>query len=277
MFSDESRNVSATLTHFKLGTPAGDWARECANEALKKMPINYGTWAAFKKTFAARFIPAELALEASTIMHSLCQGNHPFNEWYQEWSTHASRARVDESTCMYAFHVNLNQGLHTKLLGLLPQPATLTELVEKAREFDHVYHLYNTPAFHAQGQCPARARSTTTGEESPLQINLYQGEWDECPTNPWGPLLKQERERRFKEKLCLYCGKPNHMARECRLRKNTIGKNQNNQSSANRQGTPGTRVRSSATIEETPEEPSKAPVSVAQVITWRNDLTDVIE
>jgi hypothetical protein len=149
--------------------------------------------------------------------------------------------------------------------------------VEKAREFDRVYHLYNTPTFRAQGQRPACARSTTTGEESPLQINLYQGERDERPTNPRGPLSKQECERHFKEKLCLYCGKPNHMARECHLRKNTIGKNQNNRSLANRQGTPGTRIRSSATIEETPEEPSETPVSVAQVITWRNDLTDIIE
>jgi Retrotransposon gag protein len=128
MFSDESRKVSAALTHFKLGTPAGDWARECTNEALKKTPINYGTWATFKKTFAAHFIPAELALEASTIMHSLRQRNRPFNEWYQEWSTHASRAGVDESTRMYAFRVNLNQGLHTKLLGLSPQPATLNRI-----------------------------------------------------------------------------------------------------------------------------------------------------
>jgi hypothetical protein len=180
--------------------------------------------------------------------------------------------RVDKSTRMYAFRVNLNQGLHTKLLGLSPQPATLTELVEKAREFDRVYHLYNTPTFRAQGQRPMCARSTTTGEESPLQINLYQGEQDERPTNRWGPLSKQERKWRFKEKLCLYCGKPNHMAQECHLRKNTIGKNQNNRSSANRQGTPGTRVRSLATIEETPEEPSKAPVSVAQVITWDDNL-----
>jgi hypothetical protein len=95
----------------------------------------------------AHFIPAESVLEASTIMHSLCQGNCPFNEWYQEWSTHASCARVDKSTRMYAFRVNLNQGLHTKLLGLSPQPATLKELVEKAREFDpHIPHPGTVPS-----------------------------------------------------------------------------------------------------------------------------------
>jgi hypothetical protein len=87
----------------------------------------------------AHFIPAESALEASTIMHSLRQGNCPFNEWYQEWSTHASHAGVDKSMCMYAFHVNLNQGLHTKLLGLSPQPATLKELVVVLGKFGLVW------------------------------------------------------------------------------------------------------------------------------------------
>jgi len=177
---------------------------------------------------------------------------------------------------MYAFHVNLNQGLHTKLLGLSPQPTTLKDLVEKAREFDRVYHLYNTPAFRNPGQRPARARSTTTGEETPLQINLYQGEADERPRTPRPPLSKQERERRFKDKLCLYCGKPNHIAHECHLRKNTIGRNQPNRNLANRPNN-RTQVRSSATIEEAPEELSEAPVSVSQVVTWRNDLADVIE
>ena len=177
---------------------------------------------------------------------------------------------------MYAFRVNLNQGLHTKLLGLSPQPTTLKDLVEKAREFDRVYHLYNTAAFRGQGQRPVRARSTTTGEEAPLQINLYQGERDERPTTPRPPISKQERERRFKEKLCLYCGKPNHIAKECRLRKNTSGRSPPNRNSANRQNNPRTQVRS-ATIEETPEELSEAPVSVSQVVTWRNDLADVIE
>jgi hypothetical protein len=27
-FTDESRRVSAALTHFKTGTPAGDWAQD---------------------------------------------------------------------------------------------------------------------------------------------------------------------------------------------------------------------------------------------------------
>jgi Retrotransposon gag protein len=116
MFSDESRKVSAALTHFKLGTPARDWAQECTNEALKKMPIIYGSWNDFKKAFMAHFIPAELVLEASTIMHSLRQGNCPFNEWYQEWSSHAPRTTHQATrTVAPASHLKRTGGESTQI------------------------------------------------------------------------------------------------------------------------------------------------------------------
>jgi hypothetical protein len=34
LFSDESRRVAAALSHFKVGTPAGEWARDKQNAAL---------------------------------------------------------------------------------------------------------------------------------------------------------------------------------------------------------------------------------------------------
>jgi len=78
------------------------------------------------------FIPAESVLELNSIMHSLHQGNCPFNEWYQEWSTRVNQANIDENTKMYAFRKLLNRTLHDKLLGISPLPDTLKSLVEKA-------------------------------------------------------------------------------------------------------------------------------------------------
>ena len=34
LFTDESRRVAAALSHFKVGTPAGEWARDKQNAAL---------------------------------------------------------------------------------------------------------------------------------------------------------------------------------------------------------------------------------------------------
>ena len=45
-------------------------------------------------------------------------------------------------------------------------------------------------------------------------------------------LSKQEKERRYKDKLCLYCGKPEHFAKDCR------SKRQANQAEAKPKATP---------------------------------------
>jgi hypothetical protein len=279
IFPDQGRKVAAALTHFKLGTPAGDWARDRARDALDQNPIEYGTWADFKTAFAAHFIPAESALEASALMHSLRQGSRPFNEWYQEWSSHASRANVDANTKMYAFRRMLNQSLHQKILGISPAPTTMATLVEKAREFDRLYHLYQTPAFRQGGgpNRPARARGVTTEDNDSVAINLYQGTPGERSggTTPRGPLSKEERKRRFDNKLCLYCGKPGHMMRECRARAQnqnqgrTPGNNQRNSTNSNQKP----RVRSTTAHEEDASS-DETPIPMSTLYTWRDEFAN---
>src|SRR3984893_11458629 len=202
-FMDESRRVSATLTHFKAGTSAGKWAQDRTTTALTANPRSFGTWAAFKAAFKAHFIPADSQLEAGALMHSLKQGQKPFNEWYQTWYTHASQAGVDKATKMFAFHRNLNQALHNKLLTISPQPNTLTALVEKARQFDQLYQLYNSPTF-TQQQPGARIRTANTAKGA---VSVNFSSTTPPSTLQRGPLSKEERDRRFREKLCLYCGR----------------------------------------------------------------------
>jgi hypothetical protein len=245
-FTTESRRVSAALTHFKSGTPAGDWARDRTTAALAANPRDFGTWATFKAAFNAHFVPAESALEAGAEMHNYYQGSKPFNEWYQKWYTHASRAGVDEQTKMFAFRRNLNQALHNKLLTLSPQPATLAGLVEKAREFDRLWQLYTSNAFTQRRQ-GARVRATNTEEESP-RIGYSGTSQSSQSQTPRGPLSKEERKRRFDNKLCLYCGRAGHIARDCR-QKSTA-------SQGKKPGIPPPKVRAVAPDTKEEDEPS---------------------
>ena len=81
--------MAAALTHFKLGTPAGDWASDHLSMALAATPINYGTWAAFKMAFEAQFIPPQMQIEAIQKIYNTPMGSREFNEWFQEWSMQA--------------------------------------------------------------------------------------------------------------------------------------------------------------------------------------------
>jgi len=210
-YADKQKKISSALTYFKTGTSAGEWAQDRQKTALAAMPIDFGTWADFKATFKKHFIPEYSKLEATNAMYTSRMGSRPFNEWYQEWSTYASQSGANEETKMFAFRKALPQALHQKIIGVSPQPTTLDGLAKKAREFDHIWRLYSNPSFtnaHPQGP---RNRALTAEEEA-TQVNATS---TSIRPQLGGTLSKEEKDRHFKEKLCFYCGKPNHVVSKC--------------------------------------------------------------
>jgi hypothetical protein len=103
LFSDESRRVAAALLHFKVGTPAGEWARDKQNTALTSTYITYGTWQTFLDDFKKHFVPVQTEQQAMNAIWTIHMKNRPFHEWYQEWSTYAARSGANDATKMYAF------------------------------------------------------------------------------------------------------------------------------------------------------------------------------
>ena len=144
-FANRATRVSAALTHFHLGTHAGEWASDWVAHALSWTLVNYRTWAMFKNDFDKQFILLQTQVEAISKMYSTPQGSWEFSKWYQEWSQHTRRAGVDEATQMYAFRKALNSALKGKVLLVLPQPTTLAALVEKAREFNCNWCMFASP------------------------------------------------------------------------------------------------------------------------------------
>jgi hypothetical protein len=171
VYVNEGQKVTATLTHFKMGTSAGDWASDCLATALGATPITYSTWADFKTKFREQFIPPQTQIESIQKIHNLPMGNREFNEWYQDWSMHARRANVDEQTWMYAFRRNLNQSLHQKIVQMSPQPDTMTTLVKATRDLDKNWHMFAGPPRSG----PRRPGIRALDNKPNLEINTFQG------------------------------------------------------------------------------------------------------
>jgi hypothetical protein len=84
VYVNEGQKVAAALTHFKMGTSAGDWASDHLATALGATPVAYSTWANFKTKFREQFIPPQMQVESIQKIHNLPMGNREFNEWYQD-------------------------------------------------------------------------------------------------------------------------------------------------------------------------------------------------
>src|SRR5882762_8920736 len=212
-FATENKKVSSALTHFRIGTAASEWAQDRQKAALSQTPPDFGLWADFKTAFDKHFIPVITTDLTQQNMFDLKQGARRFNDWYQEWSTFATRSGANDDTKIFAFKHNLNNGIHQKLLGVSPMPTTLADLVSKAREFDRAYEIYQSQNPRGpRPPPPARNRNLVTDE---TQINAAVPQ----RPKPFGKLTAEEKDRRFKNKPGHYCGKPGHMARACNKKK----------------------------------------------------------
>jgi hypothetical protein len=221
VFNTEGKKISSALTYFKIGTSAGEWAQDLQKNTLKHTPISFGTWATFKDNFKKHFIPAHSALEATNAMYTSKMGGRPFNEWYQDWSTYTSRSGANEDTQMFTFQKALPMALHQKIMGVSPQPTKLKGLAEKAHESDCLWCMYSNPAFTRN---PGPRNCALTTEEDHIQANIAT---TSCP-QMGGKISKEEKDRHFKEKLCFYCGKPNHTAKECQVKKSQLSQGTGN-------------------------------------------------
>src|SRR5579863_5051832 len=208
--------IASALTHFKLGTPAGEWASDQIAAALGQTPVNYGTWAAFKAAYNQQFIPPESQAEAISKMHNTFQRDLDFGKWYQIWSQYARRAGVDDTTKQYAFRRCLHPSLQQKLLNVTPAPTTLDAMVQKARDFDRNWRIYAGPAKPRRGNRVQEIRAENAQIDAEINASTRGRTPTKTSNKKRGPLSQEERKRRMDNNLCLYCGKEGHVAKNCR-------------------------------------------------------------
>src|SRR5712672_335943 len=225
VFQTDSKHVASALTHFKLGTPAGEWARDRQQTALALQHPDFGSWDDFRSAFKAHFIPVESKMSSTQTMHSLRQQNCPFHEWYQEWITHANCSRANEQTKIFTFCRNIHPSLHVKLLGVSPIPTTLSRLAKLAKEFDQSFWMWSAnPSTSSSPQnfwTNPRIHVSDADTPGSTQINANSPSHMK-PSRPqqggskkFGPFSQEEKGRRRRNNLCSYCGGQNHFADQC--------------------------------------------------------------
>src|SRR5712672_1996601 len=204
VFQTDSKRVASALTHFKLGTPAGEWARDRQQTALAPQRPDFGSWDDFRSAFKAHFIPVESKMSSTQTMHSLRQQNRPFHEWYQEWITHANCSGANEQTKIFTFRRNIHPSLHVKLLGISPIHTTLSRLAELAKEFDQSFRMWSAnPSTSSSPQNfqtfpHIRVRDTDTPDSTQINTNALSRTKPSRPqqggSKKFGPLSQEDKD-----------------------------------------------------------------------------------
>lgn len=106
------------------------------------------------------------------------------------------------------------------LLLTLPDAITLSEAITQVVRCDNrlflrkqerkTNNMFNLQPIASVGPTPSGTSSNDVPLDDPMQVDVTR----------FKPLTQEEKDRRWKEGLCLYCGEPGHKASNC-LKKST--------------------------------------------------------
>ena len=148
-------------------------------------------------------------------------------EYTAQFQKYASKTKWDEDALMAQYYRGLKDEVKDDYVRINPAPETLHEMIEAATKIDT--RLYERK-LERKGNYQPRFGARTQSRTHRPHYGLQPMELDS--TQRHKTLSKQEKERRYKDKLCLYCGKPGHFAKDCR------SKRQANQAEAKPKATP---------------------------------------
>lgn len=164
----------------------------------------------FLEELSRTFGERDRALIATTKLRSLQQRSRPASAYVAEFQQIACDLEWNDAALITMFRWGLRDDIKTLLLNL-PKPTTLSEAITQAIDCDNrlfeqrqerrlLFGSYRTDYAASSRQTPP---STSTLE--PMQIDASKVK----------KLSEEEKERRRREHLCLYCGGKDHGWRNC--------------------------------------------------------------
>lgn len=128
--------------------------------------------------------------------------------YINEFNKYADESSWNEQAKMDAFIAGLNNQVALKILEMFPGPRDLISLQTIASRIDS--RLATRKIFLNNNNYNYRRNKNQSKDKK------YKNNKGKSQTQRYsGPLSKEEKERRKKENLCLYCGSPSHQLNEC--------------------------------------------------------------
>jgi hypothetical protein len=214
----------------------------------KKSPVleNFDT---FITEFQASFSDTDSVRTAINKIRRLRQGERPASAYAADFRLLSCDIPWDEAALMDLFRYGLRNDVKDLLLTFHEEPKSLTEAISRAVRCDN--RLFERRSERQQvfrprteqtyasivGTPPSNSIQAINDGPAPMEID--------STSRRRGPLSNAEKQRRWANRLCLYCGGPGHIAITCPHKP----KRQVNQVSTNQvESSPLVRVNNSNTL-----------------------------
>lgn len=170
----------------------------------------------FLMELEATFGNADKARTSATKIRALLQGSKPAATYASEFRLLACDLNWGESALINQFQIGLRENVKDLLLTL-SDPQSLSEAIQQAircdnrlyerRQQSRTLQSFRYPSQFTSNRYPPNSQPTTSLDiaNDPMQIDMLRHK----------KLSPEEKLRRQKENLCLYCGEPGHIARMC--------------------------------------------------------------
>ncbi len=137
-----------------------------------------------------------------------------------EFNRYADESSWNEEAKMDAFLNGLNEQIATRILEMFPGPSTLSRLQTIASRID--CRIFAHRQFFNNNRNYSNNRRNNSNNNKRSNFNKRHSNQNKKFK---GPLSKEEKDRRRRENLCLYCGSADHLVDNCPLIKKNLKNN----------------------------------------------------
>lgn len=222
LYLNDERGIAWATRYLK--DAAYEWFMPYWNTVGNTNHVITWRWAAFVHAFILHFRDPEAESKAESKLKTLKQFRS-VTDYVAKFNLLQIRVQWDERALIFHFKNGLKADV-IRFGGAVGWPETLEGVKERAMKIDEGLMQARTQERHSNFQTsyrpPNRPNYTPRPQGNAAEETTVQQEANVGSTihsKKQGPLSQEEKDRRWKLGLCMYCGGPNHKAVDCGVAK----------------------------------------------------------
>lgn len=211
---------------------------------ISQWPEGWTDYDAVIRTLDTSYIVVDVYSLAVRLFEKFRQDNLPFSNFLSRFLQLADESRRSKEQMVEALKSKVNNKLQNALVGVTNRPVIedvegwinlLRELSNNIadKEFRLHDHTYSAPHQRQTNTVPPAPRRPQEDRGDPMQLDRVA-----TTTGPRPRLTQAEKEKRYRDGCCMYCGEKGHFVHNCPSRPKGPGQNGANTASTPVQATP---------------------------------------